>query len=171
MLWSQGPTAQIRATENTEMSYALVTANNEFVRDLRRRVNPTGLVTSTSACPLRCGAPPSDRPRLPRPNRIRLPVAPSEAGVDPQLPRPARAPLAPRSHPADPVGSRGRRHATRRSRSCVAAGGVVKQSGHPVRPVESRTSQTHTPHAPWTTITATVAVTVTAADGRATTRV
>ena len=61
------------------------------------RYQNTSLVTSTSACPLRCRAPASDSTRLPGPVRVRQPVTPSR-------------PAAPAGHPrpADPVGYCGR---------------------------------------------------------------
>ncbi len=99
-------------------------------RDLREGLKHHS-VTSTSARPLRCRAPPSDHSRLPRP----------KGSCSRRLLEGGRRPAAPaaRSRPADPSGSGGRRciagHAAR-SRQCAVADGVVAPSGHPIRAVD-----------------------------------
>ncbi len=104
----------------------------------------TPLVTSTSARPLRCRAPPSDHSRLPRP----------KGSCSRWLLEGGRRPAAPaaRSRPADPVRSGCRR--------CVAGHAARSRQGwqSPVAwwfsratrsgPWMSRTSQARTPHGP-----------------------
>ncbi len=69
------------------------------------------------------------------PLRAWQPVAPSLAGLGPQLPRPAYGPqLVPQTRLGHVAGG-GSRSTAAWSRSCVVADGVVMQSGYPVRPM------------------------------------
>ncbi len=68
---SLGPTAEYRCAL-LEYETASCDTGPLPVRDIKT----ASRVTSTSACPLRCRAPPSDHSRLPRPKRAVQPVAP-----------------------------------------------------------------------------------------------
>ena len=73
-----------------------------------------------------------DSARLPGPIRVRQPVAPSVAGLDPQLPRATNGPQT-RLGTAAGGASQG---TAAWSRPCVVADGVVVQLGYPVRPMD-----------------------------------